>query len=82
MEMDLGRLQSRLEPDVNKTKFEEYIKLLRLEDFGASVYRTKHGTSKSHSHIGSVSLIQTSVEICMHLVVLEIGQKSKRSEIE
>ena len=36
---------------------EGYVKLFRLEHFGASLYGSEDGTSKSHSHVGAVALV-------------------------
>jgi hypothetical protein len=61
--MALCQLQFHLEPAISIPHLGRYIELFRFEDFGTSLYGTEDCAGKSHSHVGSVSLIQTPIEI-------------------
>ena len=63
-------------------KEEGYIELFGFKTFRASFYGAVNGTSKSHTHVCSVSLVQTSIDVSVHVFILEIGEESQRAQIE
>jgi hypothetical protein len=78
MGMDHDRPQFHLRPILSvKIKGEMNIKLFRFKHLGASFNGAKDSASESHAHICSVSCVQTSIKIGMHIIILKIRQKPK-----
>jgi hypothetical protein len=43
---------------------------------------TVDGASESHAHVGPISFVEAAIEISVHIVILEIGEKSKGAKTE